>query len=125
MKKDRDTYHRLLATSAWRRLRRAQLEREPFCADCRREGVLTPAQEVHHALPVAGERDPQRMRRLALDPMNLVSLCRECHRRRHLAMGKGTAAENARRATEEAAVFARRFYGSDPGGLFSEAPGGG
>ncbi len=109
MSRNDTAYHRLLNTPRWRGLRAAQLGREPFCADCARHGVTEPATEVHHVVPVERERDPERMRRLAYDPMNLVSLCRRCHRERHRSMGSQTAEERLARARAEARAFWERF----------------
>lgn len=52
-----------------------------LCQDCWRRGVLTPAEEVHHIKPLTplNIRDPE----ISLNPSNLISLCRECHRARH------------------------------------------
>ena len=122
MRQTRDRYHSLLNTTAWRSLRKAHLGREPFCHDCATAGVLTPATEVHHITPVATVRDPERMRRMAFDPHNLVGLCHACHVKRHESMGKGTAKENARRQSAAAREFMKKFYGETPGGDFSEAP---
>jgi 5-methylcytosine-specific restriction enzyme A len=63
---------------AWRTLRRSVLWDRPLCEDCRALDPprLTPANEVHHEIP--RKEDPSR----ALDPANLVSLCKPCHSRR-------------------------------------------
>lgn len=118
MSKATDRYRRLLNSSRWRETRKAKLGRNPFCEDCARSGVLTPACEVHHLIPVKAMADPERQYRMAFDTGNLASLCHECHAQRHRSMGKNTAEENRRRASSEAAEFCRRFYGEDPGGGF-------
>jgi 5-methylcytosine-specific restriction protein A len=64
-------------STAWRRLSRLQLKREPLCAECLKGGRVTPAyiadhiQEIRHG----GAR---------LDMNNLQSLCKACHNRKHL-----------------------------------------
>lgn len=52
-----------------------------MCQDCLAEGRYTPAEEVHHIIELTPENinSPS----IALNPDNLVSLCRECHRARH------------------------------------------
>lgn len=52
-----------------------------LCQDCLKKGRIVPAEEVHHIIPLQPENitDPS----ITLNEENLVSLCRECHRRRH------------------------------------------
>ena len=52
----------------WKRVRDAYLAAEPWCAHCG-----TRAEEVDHVVSLADGGDP-------LDPANLQSLCRGCHR---------------------------------------------
>lgn len=59
----------------WRRLRRAQLEREPWCRFCKEDGKAVEAKIADHIVP--RKRAPQR----ALDIRNLQSLCPTCHSR--------------------------------------------
>lgn len=58
--------------ATWRRLRGAQLKREPLCRRCRDAGYTKPATEVDHIIPL-------RQGGARLDPENLQSLCRRCH----------------------------------------------
>ena len=57
-----------------------------LCVDCRKKGMITPAEEVHHVIPLTAEnvKDPN----ISLNPENLVSLCRECHKNRHGTSGR-------------------------------------
>lgn len=59
--------------STWRKLRRIQLIKDPFCAFCRKMGRVTAATVADHIVPI---RDDPKAR---LDPENLQSLCKECH----------------------------------------------
>ncbi len=63
-------------SKAWRRIANAQLKREPLCAECLKEGRVTPAEIADHIQPIreGGAR---------LDMENLQSLCRACHNRKH------------------------------------------
>jgi 5-methylcytosine-specific restriction enzyme A len=61
----------------WRTLSERYRAHHPLCVDCLGDGVVTPAQEVHHIQPI--EIAPE----LRLDWDNLVSLCKKCHRKRH------------------------------------------
>ena len=58
------------------------MHRDSFlCQDCLKEGRYTPAEEVHHIEPLTPENinSPS----ISLNPDNLISLCRECHKKRH------------------------------------------
>ena len=70
--------------SAWRRLRQWYAVRHPLCEDCLDRDRVTPVQEVDHVEEFSGKEDP-----LRLDPENLRSLCRSCHRRKHARTGRG------------------------------------
>ena len=52
-----------------------------LCEDCLKENKITPAEEVHHLVPISPSNisDPS----ITLNDLNLVALCREHHRRRH------------------------------------------
>lgn len=52
----------------WRTVREEHLRREPFCQACEKAKDL----EVHHVTPVHAGGDE-------LSPLNLVTLCRDCH----------------------------------------------
>ena len=58
------------------------MHRDSFlCQDCLAEGRYTPAEEVHHIEPLTPDNISDQS--IALNPDNLVSLCRECHKARH------------------------------------------
>lgn len=56
---------------AWKKIRARFLLRHPLCEQCLREGRLTPAEEVHHILPLASGGTN--------DEGNLMALCKSCH----------------------------------------------
>ena len=56
---------------AWKKIRAPFLLRHPLCEQCLSEGRLTPAEEVHHILPLASVGTS--------DEGNLISLCKSCH----------------------------------------------
>lgn len=58
----------------WERVRSRQLHREPLCRYCAEQGIVEPATEVDHVIPVRVRPD------LRLDESNLQSLCETCHR---------------------------------------------
>ena len=56
---------------AWRRIRARYIQAHPLCEQCKSEGRLTPAEEVHHILPLADGGTH--------DAGNLMALCKSCH----------------------------------------------
>lgn len=102
-------YKRLLRSSVWLRLRRDTLTRHPLCEDCATLGLLTPATEVHHVVPVDNGRSYAEKRRLAYDPGNLRALCHRCHVRAHMDLGSHSR-EHAQNRNETALrEFKKKF----------------
>lgn len=58
--------------AAWTKFRAWYLANNPLCVMCQKEGLLTPANEVHHIKPLieGGAR---------LDENNCMALCHSCH----------------------------------------------
>lgn len=108
-------YQRLMKSGTWQRLRLSYLKAHPLCERCEVNGLTVPAEEIHHIIPIANERDYARMRRLAYDTMNLQALCRECHHKVHEEMGSRSKAMwwdragNKAKARKEAENFMTRF----------------
>ena len=99
------TYKRLIGSADWRRVRAQQLADHPFCELCAKKGVYyqTGATEVHHIIPIDSARTEEEAERLAYDPSNLSSLCRECHNKLHAADRSHSKEAHQRRAEEELA----------------------
>lgn len=57
----------------WKRIRYQYIRMHPLCEECRNQGRLTPAQEVHHIVPLS--------RGGGNETENLMSLCKSCHSR--------------------------------------------
>ncbi|WP_090411891.1 HNH endonuclease [Eubacterium callanderi] len=70
-KYDRDPATRKRYGRAWKRIRDRYIAAHPLCEKCKRQGKLTPANEVHHILPLA--------RGGTHDRSNLMALCTPCH----------------------------------------------
>lgn len=66
--RSRDEYH----TWRWTKLSRAFREAHPLCEECRRRGVITPAEVVDHIVPVEVCAD-------FWDQSNWQSLCQKCN----------------------------------------------
>lgn len=72
----------MVDTAEWQRLRREILKRDQYtcqqCGDKNRKGRGSRINlEVHHVIALCESRDH------ALDPNNLITLCRNCHYRTH------------------------------------------
>lgn len=81
------------SSAAWRNVREYVKERDQYlCQDCLKKNRITPAEEVHHIIPITPENINDAS--ITLDEKNLISLCRECHKARH-----GTKDEDSRRYT--------------------------
>ena len=70
---ERDPHTRARYGKNWPRIREQQLTEQPLCEQCRQDGYVTPANEVHHIVPLANGGNH------AKD--NLMSLCKRCHSR--------------------------------------------
>ena len=60
-------------TYKWRKASKEFLKKHPLCAECQREGRLTPATEVDHIKPHGGNL------RLFWNKKNWQPLCKSCH----------------------------------------------
>ena len=70
-------------TKQWRDLAALQLGKHPTCQLCAEQGRVTPAVDVHHVRSFTDITDPGERHRVAFDPSNLLSLCKECHATLH------------------------------------------
>lgn len=67
---------------AWKEIRNATMKRDAWlCQDCLQRGMYTPADEVHHIIPITPENINDESITLNMD--NLICLCKECHHKRH------------------------------------------
>ena len=78
-KYDRDPAIRKRYGRAWKRIRDRYISIHPLCEQCMKEGRITPAEEVHHVLPLShgGTHSED----------NLMALCKSCHSRITAEMG--------------------------------------
>jgi len=77
-----EAVERFYTTRAWRKSRAAFLsERGGLCEICLGKGLIVPATEVHHKIPLTPDNlnDPQ----ITLDHGNLMALCENCHHEQH------------------------------------------
>ncbi len=78
-KYQRDPETRRRYGRAWKRIRDRYIKAHPLCEECKRNGKLTPSEEVHHIIPLSegGTNKEQ----------NLMALCKSCHSRIHAERG--------------------------------------
>ena len=78
-KYDRDPAMRKRYGRAWKRIRDRYISIHPLCEQCEMEDRITPAEEVHHILPLSqGGTHAEE---------NLMALCKSCHSRITAEMG--------------------------------------
>ena len=68
---------------AWNRLSKRVRTERPLCERCTKDGIVTPATEVHHIISI--DDAPW----LRLEVGNLESLCKACHMAAHASMAPG------------------------------------
>ncbi|MBA7526583.1 hypothetical protein ES705_18745 [subsurface metagenome] len=81
--KTRKQASQIYNTVRWRKLRAWYLRENPLCEDCLEQDKTVPAAEVHHEIPWQTGHTKEAKIRLAFDSDNLISLCLECHHRKH------------------------------------------
>ena len=57
----------------WQQFRATYLRQHPLCVDCKANGKVAEANEVHHRIKI------KHAPRLRLHPDNLMALCKTCH----------------------------------------------
>lgn len=105
-------YQRLMKSRKWKRIRDEYIKAHPLCERCEAEGRTRPVEEVHHIIPVAYIRDPERMRALAYDKTNLQSLCSDCHHAVHEEMMTKKKEAAREKDARQAESFVKRFCGT-------------
>ena len=96
-------YRKLINSARWKKLRARQLQSNPLCEACRDAGRTRLAEEVHHRIPVESAPNEAEMTRLMFAPMNLQSLCHDCHVEIHKQLfshTKATVKANRKRETQ-------------------------
>ena len=73
---------RFYTTWAWRRCKESFLaSKGRLCEICLSKGVISPATQVHHRVPITPENlsNPE----ITMNHANLMALCDECHHEQH------------------------------------------
>lgn len=69
---------RVYCTERWKRLRIGYLMAHPTCELCEARGIVTLAEDVHHASSFQLYDGALRLAK-AFDSSNLIALCKHCH----------------------------------------------
>lgn len=70
-KYDRDPESKKRYGRTWKRIRDRYIAAHPLCEQCKKDGKLTPAEEIHHIKPLSqGGTHAEE---------NLMALCTSCH----------------------------------------------
>ena len=67
----------------WRKTRKWKFVCDPLCEMCKKEGRITPAEDIHHVISFMSTDNLEYRERLAYDYDNLMSLCKKCHQKIH------------------------------------------
>lgn len=76
-------YYKYYHSPQWQALRANYYANHPCCEICERQGIVTPAEECHHLRVWDSGITEADKWKLLLDPNNLCSTCRDCHRTIH------------------------------------------
>ena len=69
-------------SAQWKRCREAYKKSKGYlCEECWKQGIITPATEVHHIIKLTENNvnDPS----VSLNTANLMALCEDCHDKKH------------------------------------------
>ena len=108
MSKDRN-YTRMIQSKRWKDLRHGKMNNNPLCEECYENGIIEPATEVHHVVPVETALSIDEMKRLMFSYDNLRSLCHSCHIEAHKAMKSHSKEEIRRNADRKNERFKSRY----------------
>ena len=90
MRRYKTNYNRFYHSREWKKLRREALERDHYlCVECKKKGIITPANTVHHIKPL--RVDDSR----ALQLSNLETVCGACHNKLHRERSQSLKKKNA------------------------------
>lgn len=74
---------KIYMSTRWRKLRDLKIKNDPLCEMCLEDGVVTPAEDVHHIVSFMSVTDKHSRAYLAYNYNNLKSLCKKHHQLVH------------------------------------------
>ena len=79
-------YKKLIQSRRWILLRNEKLSKNAICENCLTNGVIAPATEVHHIIPIDSGINKEHKKQLAYNYSNLQALCHKCHVQAHIKL---------------------------------------
>lgn len=86
IKKHNDYWNRYYQDHRWKELRNWYYNLHPCCEICEAQGIVTPADHVHHCKKFSSGLTEEAKYNLLLNPNNLMSVCRHDHKIIHKIM---------------------------------------
>ena len=103
-------YRRMINSGRWQKIRKQKLSSNPLCQDCKEQGKIVAAREVHHVKPCETEKTVREMEVLMFDYNNLRSLCHECHVLTHKRMKSKTKESVIENMKNNVKRFVSRYF---------------
>ena len=75
-------------STLWHNLRNSYIHNNPLCEECMKDGVVTPATQVHHIKPFMSGLSEDERWQLLTDINNLMAVCDLCHHKLHRNLNK-------------------------------------
>lgn len=85
-KKHNDYWNKYYQDHRWKTLRNWYYNIHPTCEVCDKEGIVTPAEHIHHLHRFSSGITEEAKFNLLLNPNNLCSCCVQCHKIFHKIM---------------------------------------
>lgn len=104
-------YVKMINSGRWTALRQWKLQQQPYCEECLKQGIYTPASCVHHIEPVEDCFTESEMELRMFTPSNLASLCRDCHHTIHNTEGYHKKEMVRKRQEERVKRSIDRYFG--------------
>ena len=79
-------WNKYYSNKYWHELRNNYYMKHPCCECCERQGIVTPAEEVHHIHKFSAGLTEQAKWNLLLNEHNLISVCKYHHNLAHVYM---------------------------------------
>ena len=87
-KTKRDRYSKYYGSKQWHDLRNRYYSIHPICEVCERQGLIRPADHIHHKKRFLSGINETAKWRLLLNPTNLLAVCERHHKYAHEYMNK-------------------------------------
>lgn len=79
---NREERQKIYQSTKWKELRLAKLMQQPLCELCLAKGIINAAEDIHHIDSFMNYTGTKRLAK-AFDFNNLMSICKECHAKKH------------------------------------------